>query len=143
MDLETIRLPAAFPDHPDTPGDVADYHWEVRRFDALVGDALRLLDEQGLAETTIVVMTSDHGMPFPRCKSNLYDCGSRVPLAARWPERLEAGVGDRRLRQPDGPGANLPSRRRVHTDQPSYALAKEPASRWSPRAYRHRDPKRY
>ena len=35
--------------------------------------------------------TSDHGMPFPRCKSNLYDCGSRVPLAIRWPERLEAG----------------------------------------------------
>ncbi len=92
MDLDAIRLPAAFPDHPDTRGDVADYHWEVQRFDALVGDALRLLDEQGLAETTIVVMTSDHGMPFPRCKSNLYDCGSRVPLAIRWPERLEAGV---------------------------------------------------
>ena len=30
-------------------------------------------------------MTSDHGMPFPRCKSNVYDCGSRVPLAIRWP----------------------------------------------------------
>jgi len=92
MDLDAIELPAAFPDHPGTRGDVADYHWEVQRFDALVGDALRLLDEQGLAETTIVVMTSDHGMPFPRCKSNLYDCGSRVPLAIRWPERLAAGV---------------------------------------------------
>ena len=93
MDLDAIQLPAAFPDHPDIRGDVADYLWEVQRFDALVGDALRLLDEQGLAETTIVVMTSDHGMPFPRCKSNLYDCGSRVPLAIRWPERLAAGVG--------------------------------------------------
>jgi len=29
-------------------------------------------------------MTGDHGMPFPRCKSNLYDWGVRVPLALRW-----------------------------------------------------------
>ena len=91
MDLDAIRLPAAFPNHPDTRGDVADYYWEVQRFDALVGDALRLLDEQGLADDTIVVMTSDHGMPFPRCKSNVYDCGSRVPLAIRWPGRVEPG----------------------------------------------------
>lgn len=92
MELDAIELPAAFPDHPDTRGDVADYYWEVQRFDALVGDALALLDEQGLDGNTIVVMTSDHGMPFPRCKSNVYDCGARVPLAVRWPDRLEAGV---------------------------------------------------
>ena len=92
MDLDAIQLPAAFPDHPDTRADVADYYCEVQRFDALVGDALRLLDEQGLADSTIVVMTSDHGMPFPRCKSNVYDCGSRVPLAIRWPGRVEPGL---------------------------------------------------
>ncbi len=92
MDLEAIRLPAAFPDHIDVRGDVADYYVEVQRFDALVGDALRLLEEQGLAENTIVVITSDHGMPFPRCKSNLYDCGARVPLAMRWPGRVASGL---------------------------------------------------
>ena len=92
MDLDAIDLPAAFPDHAETRGDVADYYTEVQRFDTLVGDALRLLDDQGLAGNTIVVMTSDHGMPFPRCKSNVYDCGSRVPLAIRWPDRFPAGV---------------------------------------------------
>ncbi len=92
MDLDAIRLPAAFPDHAETRGDVADYYWEVQRFDALVGDALRLIDEQGLRASTIVVMTSDHGMPFPRCKSNVYDCGSRAPLAIRWPGRVEPGL---------------------------------------------------
>ena len=92
MDPDAIQLPAAFPDHAETRGDVADYYWEVQRFDALVGDALRLLDEQGLVDNTIVVMTSDHGMPFPRCKSNVYDCGARVPLAIRWPGRVEPGL---------------------------------------------------
>jgi N-sulfoglucosamine sulfohydrolase len=36
-------------------------------------------------------MTGDHGMPFPRCKSNLYDSGTRVPLVVRWPERFQPG----------------------------------------------------
>ena len=50
MDLDAIRLPAAFPDHPDTRGDVADYYWEVQRFDALVGDACRVEWADGGAE---------------------------------------------------------------------------------------------
>jgi arylsulfatase A-like enzyme len=49
-----------------------------------VGKALQLLEEAGELENTIVVMTGDHGMPFPRCKGNLYDWGVRVPLAIRW-----------------------------------------------------------
>ena len=32
-----------------------------------------------------MVVTSDHGMPFPRAKASLYDAGTRVPLAIRWP----------------------------------------------------------
>ena len=36
-------------------------------------------------------MTGDHGMPFPRCKGNLYDWGTRVPLAVRWGEKIKAG----------------------------------------------------
>jgi arylsulfatase A-like enzyme len=42
-------------------------------------------------ENTIVVITSDNGMPFPRCKANLYDSGCRMPLAIRWPKRLKGG----------------------------------------------------
>ena len=85
MDLDAIQLPAAFPDSPVTRGDVADYYWEVQRFDGLVGDAVAALEEEGLLENTIVLMTGDHGMPFPRGKSNCYDLGVRVPLAVRWP----------------------------------------------------------
>jgi len=91
MDLEKIRLPACFPDHPSVRGDVADYYFEVQRFDALVGSALRSLERVGELDDTIVVMTGDHGMPFPRCKANLYDTGTRVPLAIRWPRRVPGG----------------------------------------------------
>ena len=85
MELARIKLPTCFPDDPVTRGDVADYYWEVQRFDALVGAALKSLEEIGQLDHTFVLMTGDHGMPFPRCKSNLYDSGTRVPLAIRWP----------------------------------------------------------
>ncbi len=88
MDLDRIRLPGCFPDSPTVRGDVADYYFEVQRFDRTVGNALRTLEKSGELDNTIVVMTGDHGMPFPRCKSNLYDTGTRVPLAIRWPTRI-------------------------------------------------------
>jgi len=84
MDLERIRMFECFPDHKIVRSDVADYYYEVQRFDTLVAAAIRILEEQGELENTIIVMTGDHGMPFPRCKSNNYDSGARVPLAIRW-----------------------------------------------------------
>ena len=91
LNVDAIRLPACLPDHPDVRGDVADYYWEVERFDALVGAALDALEEIGQLDSTIVVMTSDNGMPFPRAKSNLYDTGVRMPLAIRWPAVVKPG----------------------------------------------------
>ena len=93
MDLDKIELFAHFPDAETIRSDVADYYWEVQRFDSDVGVALAILEELGELDNTIVVMTGDHGMPFPRCKGNLYDSGARVPLAVRWgsgvaPERI-------------------------------------------------------
>lgn len=91
MDLSQIKLPACFPDAPEVRSDVADYYWEVQRFDKLVGDAIALLEQKGELDNTIIFMTGDHGMPFPRSKSCLYDTGTRVPLAARWPAKIQAG----------------------------------------------------
>lgn len=91
MDLAQIKLFAHLPDNEIVRGDVADYYFEVQRFDREVGEALAELDKRGLLENTIVVMTGDHGMPFPRCKGNLYDSGARVPLAIRWPGKGKPG----------------------------------------------------
>lgn len=89
MQLDKIRLPACFPDVTETRSDVADYYFEVQRFDRLVGDALAALEKVGELDNTLVLMTGDHGMPFPRGKGNLYDSGVHVPLAVRWPKGIK------------------------------------------------------
>ncbi|MFG0251680.1 MAG: sulfatase, partial [Phycisphaerales bacterium JB038] len=89
MDLSKVHLFGHFPDATAIRSDVADYYFEVQRFDALVGSALAQLAEIGELDNTIIVMTGDHGMPFPRCKANLYDSGARVPLAVRWGAKVK------------------------------------------------------
>ena len=84
MRLEDVEVPPFFPDSEIIRKDILDYYWEVQRFDRQVGEALALLETAGERENTIVVMTGDHGWPFPRGKSNLYDYGSHVPLAIKW-----------------------------------------------------------
>jgi N-sulfoglucosamine sulfohydrolase len=91
MDLKKIKLPGAFPDHDTVRNDVADYYWEVQRFNRELGDALAALEKTGELENTIIVITGDHGMPFPRGKSNLYDLGTHVPLAIRWGAKVKGG----------------------------------------------------
>lgn len=92
IDLSKIKLFPHYPDSPEVRGDVADYYFEVQRFDRLVGSALAALEKLGQLDNTIVVMSGDHGMPFPRCKSNNYDSGARVPLAIRWPKKIKGGT---------------------------------------------------
>lgn len=91
MELTKIKLAACFPDHEIIRNDVADYYFEVQRFDREVGEALALLEQAGELDNTIIVMTGDHGMPFPRGKSNLYDLGAHVPLVLRWGKSVPGG----------------------------------------------------
>jgi len=91
MDVSKIPLPACYPDSDVIRSDIADYYFEVQRFDTLVGNAVKALEELGELDNTLILMTGDHGMPFPRCKSNLYDIGTRIPLAARWGDKIKPG----------------------------------------------------
>jgi N-sulfoglucosamine sulfohydrolase len=84
IDPEDVDVPPFLPDTIAVRRDLARYLWEVQRFDRDFGEMLALLEHIGELDNTIVVMTSDNGMPFPRCKSNLYDFGVRVPLVVRW-----------------------------------------------------------
>jgi hypothetical protein len=72
-------------------GDFADYLWGVQRFDREVGRVLAKLEAMGELDNTIVVISGDNGMPFPRCKATLYDQGTRVPLTIRWGGNARAG----------------------------------------------------
>lgn len=91
IDPATVEVPPMLPDAPAVRRDIANYYAEVQRFDREVGHLVSLLAERGELENTLVVMSGDHGWPFPRGKANLYDSGTRVPLAVRWPETVEAG----------------------------------------------------
>lgn len=91
MDLAGVHMFAHYPDVPEIRSDVADYYWEVQRFDREVGELLARLEAMGELDNTVIAMTGDHGMPFPRGKGNLYDSGARVPLAVRWAARVPGG----------------------------------------------------
>jgi arylsulfatase A-like enzyme len=61
-----------------------DYALEVEHFDRHLGRMVDELERRGMLDNTLVVVTSDHGMPFPRCKGNAYHHANRVPLAVMW-----------------------------------------------------------
>lgn len=86
-----VQVPACFPDCDLVRSDIADYLAEVERFDTMVGRAIAALEKRGELDKTLVIITSDHGMAFPRGKSNLYDTGTNVPLAIRWPALVPPG----------------------------------------------------
>lgn len=74
--------------HPDVPGmreNYAHYHDAMKKMDAEIGEALRKLEEMGLAENTIVIHNSDHGGVLPRSKRYLFGSGIHCPLIVRIP----------------------------------------------------------
>jgi arylsulfatase A-like enzyme len=91
MDAASVQVPGFLPDTPCVRNDIMDYYYEVERFDRESGNIIAQLEKEGLLENTLIVMTSDNGMPFPRAKANLYDYGSRMPLAIYWKDHIEGG----------------------------------------------------
>ena len=89
--LEDALVPGCFPDHPVIRGEFLDYALEVEHADRHLARSIAELEAHGILDQTIIVFTSDHGNPMPRSKCNLYDTGTRVPLAVRWP--LKFGTG--------------------------------------------------
>jgi len=89
--LEDVEVPGFLPDSTEVRSDICDYYAEIEWFDEHLGRMIRQLEERGLLENTIVVVTSDNGMPFPRAKANLYDWGVREPLVIRWGGRAKGG----------------------------------------------------
>jgi N-sulfoglucosamine sulfohydrolase len=83
---ETVEVPPFLPDTPEVRSDLLDYYEAAQQYDAEIAGLLESLDKHGLAENTLLVVTSDNGLPFARAKCNLYDSGTRMPLAVRWPK---------------------------------------------------------
>lgn len=86
------KIPPFLPDNEVIRADISDYLGEVQSLDAALGALLQKLEETGEAANTLVMVSGDHGMPgVTHGKCNLYDFGTHVSLAARWPARIKPG----------------------------------------------------
>jgi N-sulfoglucosamine sulfohydrolase len=86
---QKIKLPPYYPDTPIVRKTVARFHDCVTAMDHEVGEILKQLQEDGLAENTIVFFFSDHGSGMPRHKRALLDSGMHVPLLVRLPKKWQ------------------------------------------------------
>lgn len=82
------RVPAYWPDTEIVRRDMLDYAFEVEHVDLHLGKMLAELERRGQLDNTLVIVTSDHGMPFPRVKGYAYYDSNHVPLAIRYPKGI-------------------------------------------------------
>jgi N-sulfoglucosamine sulfohydrolase len=92
-DPARVIVPPYYPDTPVVRQELARMYDNIADMDGQVGEILRQLEEDGLAQNTIVFYWSDHGDGVPRSKRSLYDSGLHVPLMIRWPE-MSPGIAN-------------------------------------------------
>jgi hypothetical protein len=81
---EIDHVPAFWPDNEVIRNDLLDYAFEIEHFDQHLGRMLDELQRRGMLDNTLVVVTSDNGMPFPRVKGQEYELSNHLPLAIMW-----------------------------------------------------------
>ena len=86
--LEDAVVPPFLPDTPEIRSDILDYLVEIEHYDSHLARILQRLDEVGELANTLVIVTADNGMAFPRAKANCYEYGVHMPLAIAWPARV-------------------------------------------------------
>jgi N-sulfoglucosamine sulfohydrolase len=91
---DEVVVPGFLPDIKRVRKDVTNYYNSVRRADDLTGAALRALEDCGVRDNTIVMFLSDHGMPFPFAKTNLYHHSTHTPWIVRIPGTVKPGSVD-------------------------------------------------
>ena len=89
--LEQIDNVYSFwPDNSTVRSDLLDYAYEIEYFDIQLGKMLKILEDNGELDNTLVVVTSDNGMPFPRVKGQEYELSSHLPLAIMWKNGIQS-----------------------------------------------------
>jgi len=91
MNIEEAVVPGFLPDVEPVRSDILDYLFEIQHFDKHLNKMIEYLEEIGELDNTLIIVTSDNGMPFPRAKANLYEYGFHMPLAVRWGKEISAG----------------------------------------------------
>ncbi|MEN8116980.1 MAG: sulfatase [Bacteroidota bacterium] len=86
---EIDEVPAFWPDVDTIRQDMLDYAFEIEYFDSHLQKMLQKLEEIGELENTLIIVTADNGMPFPRIKGQVYEYSNHLPLAIMWPNRIK------------------------------------------------------
>ncbi|MHC4994952.1 MAG: sulfatase family protein, partial [Planctomycetota bacterium] len=81
---EIDRVFGFWPDNEVTRHDLLDYAFEVEHFDDHLGRMIAELERRGLLANTLIVVTADNGMPFPRVKGEAYELSNHMPMAVMW-----------------------------------------------------------
>jgi len=88
----TSEIDAVFgfwPDNDTVRNDLLDYAFEIEYFDSHLGKMLKILEKKGLLDYTLILVTADNGMPFPRAKGNAYELSNHLPLTIVWPRGIK------------------------------------------------------
>ncbi|NDV64134.1 sulfatase [Bacteroides sp. 224] len=97
--LDLVDVPDFLPPSEEVKGDMLDYAVEIEWADSHLCEMLNYLDSIGELDNTIVMVTADNGMPFPRAKANCFEYGVHVPMAISYPKGFP---GKRRVSDPIG-----------------------------------------
>ena len=89
LDIRTIDdIPPFLPDVDSVRNDLLDYAFEVQDFDSQIAGMVKALKEKNMLDNTIIIVTSDNGMPFPRIKGQEYEYSNHLPLAIMWKDGI-------------------------------------------------------
>lgn len=86
---EIREVPPFWPDVDTVRTDMLDYAYEIEYFDEQLQKMLKMIEDIGELNNTIVVVCADNGMPFPRIKGQEYEYSNHLPLAIMWPDGIE------------------------------------------------------
>jgi len=89
--LEDVIVPPYLPDDEIVRNDLLDYALEIEWFDNHLGRIIKQIEDAGELDNTLIVVTSDNGMSFPRVKGAIYEDACHMPLAIRWPKTIKPG----------------------------------------------------
>ena len=90
IDPNKIFVPGFLPDVPEIRSDIADYLLEIKWTDQHLEKMIALLEQRGILENTLIIVTSDNGMAFPAAKATLNEYGIHIPLAIRWDKGIKS-----------------------------------------------------
>ena len=97
---DELTVPPYLVDCPQTRRDLTKYFAEITYLDGQLGDCLKIVDESGRSNNTIVIFTSEQGSSFPfGGKWTCYEMGLKTAFIVRWPAAVKAGTRNGALTQ--------------------------------------------